>query len=99
MTVVTWLTRLPLIVLSARRVRVPRLVQLVLDQIPAAAFAAIVFPAVLAPHGHLELHASNLYVWAALASVGVAVATRNLLATIVVGVAVATLLRRLVGLP
>lgn len=99
MTAATWLTRLPFLVFSTRRIRVPRLVQFVLDQIPAAAFAAIVFPVVLAPHGDLQLRASNLYIWAAVASAAVALATRNLLVTIVAGVGVAMLLRQLIGLP
>ena len=47
MAAVTYLTRLPLFVLSARRVRLPRLLVHVLEQIPIAAFAAIVFPGVM----------------------------------------------------
>ena len=83
------------ILLSLRRVRLPRLVDRVLEQIPVAAFAAIVVPGVVQPGGHLDLHASNLYLYAALATVLATLLTRNLPATIVVGVGLAILLQRL----
>jgi branched-subunit amino acid transport protein len=96
MAAVTYLTRLPLFALSARRVRLPRLLVLVLEQIPIAAFAAIVFPGVLQPGGHTKLAFSNLYVYAALAAVVSARLSRSLLATIVVGVGTAILLEQLI---
>ena len=95
MAAVTYATRLPLFLLSLRRVRLPRLVDRVLEQIPVAAFAAIVVPGVVQPGGHLDLHASNLYLYAALATVLATLLTRNLPATIVVGVGLAILLQRL----
>lgn len=94
MAAVTYVTRLPLFLLSARRVRLPRLLRLVLEQIPIAAFAAIVFPGVLQPGGHLKLALSNLYLYAALAAVAAALLTRRLLGTIVAGVGVAVLLKQ-----
>jgi branched-subunit amino acid transport protein len=92
MAAVTFATRLPLYLLSRWRVELPRRVRLFLGQIPVAAFAAIVFSGVLAPHGDLDLSTSNLYLYAALASAGVAIATRNLAATIAAGVGFAILL-------
>ncbi len=94
MAAVTYLTRLPLFLLSARRARLPRLLTLVLEQIPIAAFAAIVFPGVLQPGGHVKLAFSNLYLYAALAAVVSARLSRSLLATIVVGVGAAIVLKQ-----
>ena len=96
MAAVTYLTRLPLFLLSARRVRLPRLLVLVLEQIPIAAFAAIVFPGVLQPGGHLKLAFSNLYLYAALVTVGSALVSRSLLVTIGTGVGVAILLKQVI---
>jgi len=96
MAVVTFLTRVPLVLLAARRLRLPRALDHVLEQIPIAAFAAIVFPAVLQPHGETDITASNLYLYAAAATVAVAlVVRRGILVPIVVGVTVAIALRGL----
>ncbi len=92
---VTYLTRLPLFLLSVRRVRLPRLVDRVLEEIPVAAFAAIVFSTALAPGGKLDLHLSNLYVYAALAAIATAALTRSVLGTIVIGCATAVVLEQL----
>lgn len=97
MAAVTYATRAPLFVLSYRRVRLPRLVELILEYVPAAAFAAIVVPGVVSPGGHLRLAFSNLYFYAAAASAVCALLTRSLLATIVVGVASAVVLKQLAG--
>ena len=97
MAAVTYLTRLPLFLLSYRRARLPRLLDHVLGQIPVAAFAAIVFSGVLAPAGHLKLSLSNLYLYAALASVASAALSRSLLVMIAVGVGTAIVLRQLTG--
>ena len=59
MAVVTYLTRLPLALLSRTRSKLPKVLDRVLEQIPVAAFAAIVFPNVLQPGGHTEISASN----------------------------------------
>jgi branched-subunit amino acid transport protein len=98
MAVVTYLTRLPLYFLTVRRYRLSSLVGHILACIPAAAFAAIVFPGVLAPAGHTDLHPSNLYLYAAIVTIAAAVALRqSLLGTILVGIATAALLRQLFG--
>ena len=90
----TYATRLPLWVLAVRRVRPPRLVALVLDQIPIAAFAAIVFPGVLQPDGATEIDPSNLYLYAAAITVAAGIALRAcLLATILFGVVTAVALQ------
>jgi branched-subunit amino acid transport protein len=97
MAAVTYATRAPLFLLSFRRVRLPRLVELILEYVPAAAFAAIVVPDVFSPGGHLRLAFSNFYFYAAVAAVVSALITRSMLATIVVGVASAVLLKQVFG--
>jgi branched-subunit amino acid transport protein len=94
---VTYSTRLPLFLLSVWRLRLPALLDLVLAEIPVAAFAAIVVPGVLAPHRHVDLNASNLYLFAALGSIASAYVLRNLVVTIGVGVGLAIVLRQLFG--
>lgn len=98
MAAVTYATRLPLWLLATRRVTPHPRVERVLAQIPVAAFAAIVFPAVLQPQGATRFEVSNLYLYAALVTVVAAVAARGrLLPAIVLGVGTAGLLRAVVG--
>lgn len=98
MAAVTYLTRLPLWYLARHRVRMHPLVDRLLEQIPIAAFAAIVFPGVLQPDGETSLGASNLYLYAAAATVVAALVLRGrLLPIIVVGVTTAVLLRLAFG--
>lgn len=98
MAAVTYLTKLPLWLLASRRVSPPRRLDRVLEQIPIAAFAAIVFPGVLQPNGETSLELSNLYLYAAVATVFAGIALRaRLLPTILVGTASAMLLELLLG--
>lgn len=98
MAVVTYLTRLPLYFLTVRRYDLPPLVDRILERIPTAAFAAIVFPGVVQPSGKTDLHAHNLYLYAAVVTLGAAlVLRRSLLGTIMVGIVTATVLKGVVG--
>jgi len=98
MAAVTYLTRLPLYFLTVQRYKLSPLLSRILARIPAAAFAAIVFPGVLQPGGHTDLRPSNLYLYAAVLATGAAIILRGgLLGTIVVGIVTATLLRQFVG--
>ena len=98
MSVVTYLTRLPLVLFVLRIRPLPPLADRILDRIPIAAFAAIVFPGVLAPGGDTDLSASNLYLYAALVTtVACSVLRRSLLTSLLLGVATATVLRVLSG--
>jgi len=96
MAAVTYLTRLPLVFLARRRAKLPKAVDRMLEQIPLAAFAAIVFPAVLQPDGRTDLKASNLYLWAAAVTVAAAVAVpRSLIVPLTMGVTTAVVLHLL----
>ena len=97
MAAVTYASRLPLAFLVARRPRLPRLLERCLEQVPVAAYAAIVVPGVLQPGGRADVSFSNLYVYAALASAAAVAVTRNLFAALAAGVGVAILLGYLVG--
>jgi len=55
--------------------------------IPPAVLTAITVPAVLLPDGHWQLSAANPYLIAALVSLAAGIVTRNLLATIGIGLA------------
>ena len=98
MAAVTYLTRLPLWILASRPARPHPRVERVIVQIPVAAFAAIVFSGVLQPGGSTRLEASNLYLYAALVTVVVAIALRGrLLPAIAAGTITAIVLRLLFG--
>ena len=98
MAAVTFVTRLPLWLLVSRAPEPHPFAERVIEQIPIAAFAAIVFSGVLQPGGSTRLEASNLYLYAALVTVVVAIALRGrLLPAIGAGTITAVLLRLLFG--
>ena len=88
MAVVTFFTRFAMIVALGREL--PPLVQRWLRYVPAAVLAALVAPAALAVDGRLQLGTN---VWAMLAGLLVAWRTRNMLLTILVGMAALILLQ------
>jgi branched-subunit amino acid transport protein len=98
MAAVTYLTRLPLWLLASRQATPRPRLERVVEQIPIAAFAAILFPAVLQPDGSTRLDASNLYIYAALVTVVAAVVVKGrLLPTLAVGTITAVALRVVFG--
>ena len=98
MAAVTYVTRLPLWLLVSRSPRPHPVVERVIEQIPIAAFAAIVFSGVLQPGGSTRVEASNLYLYAALVTVVVAILLRGrLLPAIGAGTITAVLLRLVFG--
>jgi branched-subunit amino acid transport protein len=98
MAAVTYVTRLPLWLLVSRYRPPHPLLERVIEQIPIAAFAAIIFSTVLQPGGSTRLEASNLYLYAALVTVVVAIVLRGrLLPAIVTGTLTAVVLRLVFG--
>ena len=80
----TYIPRLlPLLALS--QVRLPERVMSWLSYLPAAILSALIFPGALMRGGVLDPGISNPSVWALAASFAVAVKTRNLILTMVVG--------------
>ncbi|HHY57661.1 MAG TPA: AzlD domain-containing protein [Chloroflexi bacterium] len=87
MAVVTFLVRWPVLALVSR-ITLPQVVLDGMKFIPPAVLAAIIAPAMFTPTGALDLRLSNAYLVAGLASGFIAWRTRNLLATIVLGMAI-----------
>lgn len=76
-----------------RRAQLPPVVERALRHAPAAALAALIVPEVFAHGGHVALGLDNVRLYAGLAAVGGFLATRNMVWTIVAGMAVFTALR------
>ena len=66
--------------------------------VPAAALAALVFPALTHPTGHLDLSLNNFRLLAGLGGAIVAWKTRNVLLTILVGMALLWILQLTFGM-
>ena len=86
----TYAMRASFLVFAHRLADVPPLVQRLLRQIPAAALAAIVIPALVRPHDQLDLWQPRLY--AGILAAAVAWRTRNIAATLVVGIGMVMLI-------
>jgi len=87
MAAVTFAVRWPVLTVVGR-IPLPQPVLDALKFIPPAVLTAIIAPAVLMPGGTLDLGLDNAYLVAGVASALVAWRTRNLLLTIVLGMAV-----------
>ena len=88
MALVTYFTRYAMIATLGREMH--PLLQCWLRYVPVTVLAALIAPAALAPQGKLEL---GLHTWAVLAGAAVAWHTRNVLLTILGGIATFWLLR------
>ena len=64
-----------------------------LKYVPVAVLAALLLPSLLIENGKINLEWSNLYLWAALPAGFTAWKTRNMFATILVGMLVVALVR------
>ena len=92
MALVTMGTRIPVLMMLSSR-ELPKGVFRALRYVPPAVLSAIIFPAVLMPGGELTLSWDHPPLIASIAAVLVAWRTRNLLLTIVVGMAALLALR------
>lgn len=81
--------------LVGHHLTIPKRVQEMLRYAPACALAAIIAPDVLMNDGHLQLALSNLKLIAGMIAIVFYLIRRNMLQTIVVGMAVFTTLRLL----
>ena len=86
----TYAMRASFLLAADRLARVPPGVERLLRQIPPAALASLVVPALLRPHGDLDLFSPRLV--AGLVAAAVAWRTRNVAATLVVGMGLLVLL-------
>jgi branched-subunit amino acid transport protein len=86
MAAVTFLVRWPVLALVSR-ITLPQVILDGLKFIPPAVLAAIIAPAMIMPSGKIDLHPSNAYLMAGIVAGLLAWRTRNLLATIMFGMA------------
>ena len=89
----TFAMRLSFLAAAHRMATVPPTIQRLLRQIPPAAIAALVVPALLRPHGSIDVTQARL--WAGLLAGAVAWRTRNTAVTLVVGMAALLVLEAL----
>ena len=79
------------------KIEMPDWLRRALRFVPAAALAALVFPALTHPTGHLDLSLQNFRLLAGLGGAIVAWRTRNVLLTILVGMALLWMLEAAFG--
>lgn len=92
MWVVNYLPRLlPMIILS--KMKIPRVVIDWLGFIPAAVLAAIIVPSILMPEQQINISPGNSYLIAALPAFFVAIKTKNMVWTLLVGMLVMALIQ------
>lgn len=93
MAVVTYLPRLLPVLLLSRRT-LPGAIQRWLSYVPVAVLAALLAPALFVPTGELNLaFTENPAFWVSIPVFTVAFVTRNLFATVIVGMVLISLLR------
>jgi branched-subunit amino acid transport protein len=80
------------------KIEMPDWLRRALRFVPAAALAALVFPALTHPTGHLDLTLQNFRLLAGLGGAVVAWRTRNVLLTILVGMALLWILQAVFGM-
>lgn len=80
------------------KIEMPDWLSRALRFVPAAALAALVFPALTHPAGHLDLSMQNFRLLAGLGGALVAWRTRNVLLTILVGMALLWILQSVFGM-
>lgn len=99
MAVVTFAVRYPVLVLVSK-IPMPDRVFRALRYVPPAVLAAIIAPALLMPDGKtFQISPTNAYLVAGIAAGLIAWRTKNLLLTIVLGMALFLLLRALIPTP
>jgi branched-subunit amino acid transport protein len=96
MGVVTYLTRV-LFIVGMKGDRLPPFIIRWLSYVPVAVLAAIIFPMLAAPEKRLDLTYTNPYLLAGIAASAIALATKNLIITVVGGMGVILLLKFLMG--
>ncbi len=96
MWAVTFGVKVGPIALLARR-RLPPAVIETIRPLPIAILAALLAPNVLMPEGSLTVEAGNYFIWGALVAFLAHLAIRNLLATVLAGMATVALLRLVFG--
>lgn len=84
---------LPVWLLSSRSM--PPAVTAWLRYVPSTVLAALLFPSLLVNGGHIALGPTNIYLWAALPAAWVAIKTRSMVGSVLVGMAIVAAVRYL----
>ncbi len=96
MMLVTFGVRYPMLAIVGR-LQLPSSVIRALGYVPVAVLTAIIVPAVIMPQGDIDIGIDNAYLIAALLALIVSWRTKNLLATIVIGMGGFLLWRTVMG--
>ena len=97
MALVTYIPRLlPVYFLSSRSL--PPLAVAWLRYVPVAVLAAMLFPSLLVQEGQVILSPSNVFLWAAVPTLLVAIKARSLFGSVVVGMVLVAAVRYVFGL-
>jgi len=97
MTVLTFFTRFASAIIL-RRVNVSEKWNALMTYVPIAVFTTIIVPALLTPREKLDVSIQNEYLIAGLISLLFAYKTKNLVGTVIIGIAVILFLRFAFGL-
>jgi len=87
MFIATFISRYPVLVLVGR-IELPKNVFHALKYVPVAVLTAIIAPAMVMPTGSIEISLNNAYLIGGIVGILVSWRTQNLLATIVISLAV-----------
>jgi len=80
------------------KIEMPDWLRRALRFVPSAALAALVFPALTHPAGHLDISLHNFRLLAGLGGAVIAWRTRNVLLTIIIGMALLWILEAVFGI-
>jgi branched-subunit amino acid transport protein len=97
MSLVNLLPRiLPVAILS--KFEFPDAVKTWLSYVAPAVLGALTTLSILAPEGSIDISCRNIYIWAFIPTLAVAIKTRSLFYTLLVGIAVMAILYNFVGI-
>lgn len=96
MGIVTYLTR-ALFIVAMKGDRLPPFVIRWLSFVPVAVLTAVICPMIAAPQKHLDLTYGNPYLLAGIVAAAIALATKNLIITVIGGMGDILLLKFLMG--
>ena len=95
MAIATFIVRYPVLVLVGK-IPLPESVFKALRYVPPAVLAAIIVPGMIMPDGAIDISPSNAYLVAGIVGGVIAWRTKNLLITILVGMALFLVLRLMI---
>ena len=75
----------------------PPVIERWLKYVPVTVLAALLLPSLLMPAGAIEFSFSNLYLWAAIPTLLVALKTRSLFGSVISGILLVALARLILG--